>query len=146
MTKKTSVPKVMPTPRQALHKAFCPFPIECRHQTGTKTPNLRCQAMDTLLDFNDEMLLHAKARELRDEAERVGLRRRDIPVAGGVLRGADLTDPFEMVDQFDPELDEVPPGIADHPDCVACVAGKEHFHRKSDGSPVKALTAEKDGA
>lgn len=31
--------------------------------------------------------------------------------------------------------DDYHPG-EERPDCPGCVAGKEHYHRKSDGSPV----------
>lgn len=133
----TDVPIRKMPPRQQIHLKFC-RDTECFYRSGFH--HSLCGYLDMLLDVNDEELLHTKAGELRAEAERVGRQRYGVPVAGGLLRAADLTDPYVHFDAFDPELDDEPHGLAEHPDCPGCIKGIEHYHRTSDGSPVRSTT------
>lgn len=133
----TDVPIRKPSLRQRIHVRVCRDP---RCVLETSDPGDACRSLDHLLDLSDELLLHTKADELRTEAERVGRQRHGVPVAGGVLRAADLTDPYILFDTFDPEMDDEPHGLAKHPDCPGCINGFEHYHRKSDGSRVRSIT------
>ena len=133
-----SVPRRVTPPREEIHKVFCATQYECKHE-GAKDPSVWCRVLDELLDVNDEMLLHAKAREFESELEE--LHRRRVHLAGrigaGLLRAAEMTDPFNKIDAFDPEMHEVNDAAEENPHCPACVAGREHYHRKSDGSRVR---------
>jgi hypothetical protein len=130
---------VMPSPRQQVHAYACDPHFKCRfnrHNNGQGEASASCRKLDELLDFNDEMVLHAKAREFEAEMERIAGMRGASAIGGGLAAAIELTDPFERIIPFDPEYHEVPPGVEAHPDCPSCIAGKEHYHRKSDGSPV----------
>lgn len=133
-----SVPKVMSSSRQQIHLKFCRDIGACRFVGGSGSRTL-CKQLDELLDFNDEMLLHDKAREFLDEMQRLSRTHRSgaAGMGGGLYRAADMTDPYVKIDAFtdDPET-HIHPG-EERPDCPSCVAGKEHYHRKSDGSPVR---------
>ncbi len=129
-----SLPRAI-NPRQKIHKAFCATQYECRYE-GARDPGLWCTALDDLLDFNNEMLLHDKALEFETEIGRLSGVRGAAHMGGGLARAVEMVDPFERVEAFDPDLDEIHPG-EEHPDCAGCVEGVEHFHRKKDGSLVK---------
>lgn len=140
-----NVPTKMTPPRQQIHQQFC-LSATCRFRTKAHAINPQCMKLDELLDFNDEMVLHDKAREFEAEVERVSTKRHGVGIGAGLLCAGEMTDPYVKIEAFDEDPEtHVHPG-EERPDCPSCVAGKEHYHRKSDGSPVKALTAEEDGA
>jgi hypothetical protein len=129
------VPRRVTSSRQQIHNSFCPSVARCRYRLKGTFAGPQCKKLDELLDLNDELVLHAMARRLEDEIATAAAGRRGQSLLGGLSRAVELVDPFEKVEAFDPELYEVPPGI-DHPNCEACKEGREHYHRKSDGSPV----------
>jgi hypothetical protein len=134
-----SLPKPMASPRQQIHKAFCATQFECKYQ-GASDRSLWCTLLDQLLDFNDEMVLHAKAHELMAEAEKLRMSGKRVPqyLVDHRAGAAVLIDPYEKQHAHDPDKfpDDCHPGEL-RPDCPNCVAGKEHYHRKSDDSPVR---------
>lgn len=143
-----SAPEVMPDPRQMIHIMLCDTDRKCRYDFGTMhgEASPQCRKLDELLDYNDEMLLHATACQLEDEMRHVSTGRSGAGVASGLYHGARMIDPYTKIDEFtdDPET-HFHPG-EERPDCSGCVKGIEHYHRKSDGSPVKAPGREQGGA
>lgn len=131
-----SVPTVMPSLRKQLHKVFCAVRHECRYE-GVTSPSVWCEMLNQLLDFNDEQVLHAKARELMDEVASYNGKRGGASMVGGLYRAAEMTDPYVKIPAFDPEMDDFNEAAEKHPDCSSCVAGKPHYHRKKDGSTVR---------
>ena len=135
-----SLPKPMASPRQQIHKTFCATQFECKYE-GASDRCLWCTLLDQLLDFNDEMVLHDKAQELLAEGNKIRTSGKRVPqyVADQRYGAAVLIDPYEKQNAHDPDRfpDDYHPGEL-RPDCPGCVAGKEHYHRKSDGSPVKS--------
>lgn len=129
-----SVSRVAPAVRQTIHLRFCQDLGTCKYVGGPGNRR-RCDYLDELLDHNDEMLLHNQALEFEAELGRVSGKRGAATLAGGLGRAIDMTDPFEVIGAFD-EHDEVHPG-EERPDCPSCVKGIRHYHRKSDGSPVR---------
>lgn len=134
-----SVPQVMPSPRDRIHIKFCQ---DTKCVLETDEPGERCKLLDYLLDFNDEMVLYAKAHELRAEGEKLRTSGKRVPryVLDSRYGAAELIDPYEKQHAHDPVAfpDDYHPGEL-RPDCSGCVAGKEHYHRKSDGSPVRQM-------
>lgn len=128
-----SVPQMMPSPRQQLHKLVCATQYECKYK-GALDRSLWCTYLDDLLDHNDEMLLHAKARELYSRWEQMPSGRNvHVP---GVLWSVRQVDPFEEVDDGG-VIDILSPKSVDgYPGCPKCEKGTKHYHRKSDGSLV----------
>lgn len=136
-----TIPKKMPSPRHKIHQLFCPANNGCRYAGGL--PSMKgvdaCAKLDELLDFNDEMVLHTKARELCDEGEKLRTSGKRVPqyVLNSWFGAATLIEPYEKQQAHDPVAfpDNYHPGEL-RPDCPGCVAGREHYHRKKDGSPV----------
>lgn len=135
-----SVPKVMPSPRQMIHQKFCAVSFECRYDGATAPGNqsYRCEELDQLLDFNDEMLLHTEAKRFDEEMHRLSREHRSgaAGVSAGLYRAMEMLDPFKKIEAFDEDPEEFTHPGEERPDCPACVKGVEHFHRKKDGSPV----------
>jgi hypothetical protein len=134
-----NVPTVMPSPREKIHILSCDPDRKCRFgggRSGGAEGSVWCQKLDQLLDFSDEQVLHAKAREFVDEIDRIAGKRGAASMAGGLDRAAEMTGPYVKIPAFDPELDAYNEAAENHPDCSSCVAGKLHYHRKKDGSPV----------
>ena len=134
------VPRVTPSSRQLIHLSFCRAVGGCRYVGGHADDEQRrfCSKLDTLLDYNDEMLLHAKAFELNDDLDRMGLLSavRDP----GIEYAIRAMDPYEKIEAFTAKDDEVNLMAKRHPDCPSCVAGRAHYHRKTDGQPVRRPT------
>lgn len=126
--------KPMPSIRSRIHEVFCATQYECKY-SGAEDPGVWCRSLDAMLDFNDEMLLHNKARHLAREHDKLTDKGRRT-LGAGLTYAVELTDPYEKIDPFDPETDEINEAAEKRPDCPACVAGREHYHRKSDGSRV----------
>lgn len=142
------VPRVLPSPREEIHRTFCAVQFECRFDAGVKQRNasIWCKGLDAMLDFNDETLLHAKARALDDDFNRMDSRASRV-LGPGLLHAVRQIDPFEKYDE-DGVADMTSPLFGEndeHPDCPACIAGRVHHHRKSDGSPVKAYVPPEEG-
>ena len=135
-----SDPAKLPSPRQMLHLKYCKAVGACQFVfVGGRADDeafRKCRKLDELLDFNDEQLLHARARELRDEVS--SRREKRAGVGAGLLRAADMTDPYEKITAFDSDFDDFNEAAEKHPDCPVCAEGTEHYHRKADGSPVRA--------
>lgn len=131
-----NVPTVMPSARQKIHLRFCHDLGTCKYVGGVGNRR-RCDYLEQLLDVNDEMLLHAKARELMDEVASYNGKRGGASMVGGLYRAAEMTDPYVKIPAFDPEMDDFNEAAEKHPDCSSCVAGKPHYHRKKDGSTVR---------
>jgi len=136
-----SVPKVMVPTRDLIHIKFCGANVHCRIERGVHGPVAEsCLLLDRLLDFNDEQVLHTKAHELRAEGEKLRASGKRVPnyVLDARFGAAELVDPYEKQPAHDPETfpDDYHPGEL-RPDCPGCVAGREHYHRKSDDSPVR---------
>lgn len=136
-----NVPTVMPSPRQWIHQQFCSSAATCRFRErshGFAGP--LCKKLDELLDFNDEQVLHAKAHALRVEGVRIRASAKRVPnyLLDARFGAAELIDPYEKQPAHDPVTfpDDYHPGEL-RPDCPGCVAGREHYHRKSDDSPVR---------
>jgi hypothetical protein len=127
----TEVPRRMPSPRERIHHGFCPDMGGCRYIGGRNHDSTKCLKLDELLDLNDEMLLHQAARDLRDSAMRMpDYRPPKYGTTGrmATLANADRIDPYVRVTGDDSGSDI---------NCPSCVQGKEHYHRKSDGTPVR---------
>lgn len=126
-----SVPQVMPSPRQQIHQYFCPSAALCRFRLKGTFTGPQCKKLDELLDFSDEQLLHAKAHELRGKGETWPNNTQTYSWYTGL---AGWLDPYEKVPSRDPD-EAYPEEVASG--CPGCSAGREHYHRKSDGSPVR---------
>lgn len=129
-----------PSPRATIHTSFCPALGGCRYVGGSPSAEGadKCAALEEMLVYNDEMLLHLKAREFEAEGERF------FSLREGLARAAVLTDPYVKIDAFDPENDERHPSVA-RPDCPGCVRGDQHYHRVSDGSLVRRPVLPQEG-
>lgn len=139
-----SVPQVMPSPRQLIHRSVCDPQRRCRFDSHGEA-SAPCKKLDELLDFNDEMVLHEQAREIFAEMQRYAGKRGAMALLGGLSYAAEMTDPYEKINAFEGDIEEyVHPG-EERPDCPSCVAGKEHYHRKSDGSPVVSPDRQQNG-
>ena len=102
-----------------------------------------CRELDRLLDFNDEMLLHAKARALYDRWEQM---RKGRDVHGpGVIWSVREVDPFEEVEHGGVVDILSPKSVDGYTGCPACEKGDKHYHRKSDDSRVVSPGSVKEG-
>lgn len=141
-----AAPKKMPSPRQLIHKLVCtPQHWACIFSimgSATNTVGDECRQLDELLDFNDEQLLHAKARDLYARWEQMSKGRN---VHGpGVTWSVREVDPFEEVDDGG-VIDVLSPKSVDgYPGCPVCEKGDKHYHRKSDDSLVRVPGIEGD--
>jgi hypothetical protein len=131
------VPKKMASPHELIHRAFCSGMYECAH-AGAEDPSVWCELLDELLQFNDEMLLHSKAREFSAEMTAVSAKRGGMGLASGLWHAMQMIDPYERIMAFDPDTDDYNEAGEKHPDCPSCVMGTEHYHRKANGRPVHA--------
>ncbi len=120
----TDVPIRKTPPRQQIHQKFCRG-TQCFYESGRR--HLLCGYLDELLDLNDELLLHAKANTLVDM-------HMDTVLVHGVEVGQGLALAVKVVDPY------VRVSAGQDPDCPGCEKGIEHYHRKSDGSPVRSTT------
>jgi hypothetical protein len=121
----------MPDPRKMLHILVCDTDRKCRYDSGSArgdaTP--QCRKLDELLDCNDELVLHGLARDVHHFG--TAWTGEGVNEKQAVAVIADRIDPFQRVEASDPKP---------HIDCPGCARGIEHYHRRSDGSPVTTPT------
>lgn len=121
-----------------IHKANCAPHYACKYfaqtRPGGRKVSPSCARLDELLDFNDEMLLHDKARSMYASWEQMPTGRNAH--GPGVIWSVREVDPFEEVEDGGVVDILSPKSVDGYPGCPSCEKGSKHYHRKSDGSRV----------
>lgn len=130
----------MTTAREQVHFHACPDIGTCEFVGGPGNRR-QCGELTDLLNLVEEQRMHEAAEDLRKVANNPDMAgsSESQEYRTGWMMAAYLLDPYLKIDAFVPGSGASDPRLI-HPDCTQCDAGREHWHRKTDGKRVAVPT------